>query len=87
MAFVEEFADRRLGKGIVVCKDTPNFIANRIGCYFGGTVTKITMEDDYTIEEADALTGSLIGLPNSASFRMLDLVGLDVWVDIGPQPV
>lgn len=85
VAFVEEFGDRRLGKGIVVCKDTPNFIANRIGCYFGATVTKITMEGDYTIEEADALTGSLIGLPNSASFRMLDLVGLDVWADIGPN--
>ena len=43
------------------------------------------MEGDYTIEEADALTGPLIGLPSSASFRMLDLVGLDVWADIGPN--
>jgi 3-hydroxyacyl-CoA dehydrogenase len=83
--FVTAFGDRRLGKGVVRCKDTPNFIANRIGCFFGGTVTKITMEDDYTVEEADALTGPLIGLPTSASFRMLDLVGLDIWADIGPN--
>ena len=84
LAFVQEYADRRLGKGVVVCKDTPNFVANRIGCFFGGTVAKITLENDYSMEEADALTGPLIGLPSSASFRMLDLVGLDVWADIGP---
>jgi 3-hydroxyacyl-CoA dehydrogenase len=83
--FVQEYADRRLGKGLVVCKDTPTFIANRIGCFFGSTVTKITVEDDYTIEEADALTGSLIGLPNSASFRLLDLIGLDIWNEVGPH--
>lgn len=76
---VAEFGDRRLGKGIVVCNDTPNFIANRIGSFFGSTVSKIMVEDDWTIEEVDAITGSLIGLPNSASFRLLDLVGIDVW--------
>lgn len=80
---VAEFGDRRLGKGIVVCKDTPNFIANRIGSFFGGTVGKIMMEDGWTIEEIDAITGSLIGLPNSASFRLLDLVGVDVWAFVG----
>lgn len=84
LAFVEEYSDRRLGKGVVVCKDTPSFIANRLGCFFGATVTKITLEGDYSIEEADALTGSLIGLPNSASFRLLDLIGLDIWAVVGP---
>ena len=79
LAFVREFADRKLGKGVVPCKDTPNFIANRIGCFFGATVAKTMLEGDYTIEEVDALTGPLIGLPNSASFRLLDIVGLDVW--------
>jgi 3-hydroxyacyl-CoA dehydrogenase len=77
--FVSQFCDRRLGKGVVPCKDTPNFIGNRIGSFFGATVCKIMMEDDYTIEEVDALTGPLIGLPNSASFRLLDIIGLDVW--------
>ena len=76
---VEDFCDRRLGKGVVPCKDTPNFIANRIGTFFGSTVQKITVEDDYTIEEVDALTGPAIGLPKSASYRLLDIVGLDVW--------
>jgi 3-hydroxyacyl-CoA dehydrogenase len=81
--FVDKFCDIHLGKGVVPCKDTPNFIANRIGSFFGGTVQKITIEDDYTIEEVDALTGSLIGLPNSASYRLMDIVGLDVWAHVG----
>ncbi len=83
LADVEDFADRRLGKGVVRTKDTPNFIANRIGSFFGGTIAKTMVEEDFTIEEVDALTGSLIGLPNSASFRLLDLVGLDVWAFVG----
>ncbi|MGP0075959.1 MAG: 3-hydroxyacyl-CoA dehydrogenase NAD-binding domain-containing protein, partial [Bryobacteraceae bacterium] len=83
LADVEQFADRRLGKGVVRTKDTPNFIANRIGSFLGGTVGKAMLEDDFTIEEVDALTGSLIGVPNSASFRLLDLVGLDVWAFVG----
>jgi 3-hydroxyacyl-CoA dehydrogenase len=82
LGFVEDYAERRLGKGVVLCKDTSNFIANRIGCFFGATVSKVTFEGDYSIEEADALTGPVIGLPNSASFRMLDLVGLDVWEEV-----
>jgi 3-hydroxyacyl-CoA dehydrogenase len=77
--FVRDFCDRRLGKGVVPCKDTPNFIANRIGTFFGSTIHKITVEDGYTIEEVDALTGPAIGLPKSASYRLLDIVGLDVW--------
>jgi 3-hydroxyacyl-CoA dehydrogenase len=77
--FVADFCDRRLGKGVVPCKDTPNFIANRIGVFFGATIHKITVEDDYSIEEVDALTGPLIGLPKSASYRLLDIIGLDVW--------
>jgi 3-hydroxyacyl-CoA dehydrogenase len=83
IADVEQFADRRLGKGVVRTKDTPNFIANRIGSFLGGTVGKVMLEEDFTIEEVDALTGSLIGVPNSASFRLLDLVGLDVWAFVG----
>ena len=83
VSFVSSFADRRLGKGVVRCKDTPNFIANRIGSFFGGTIQKIALEDDYTVEEVDAITGSLIGLPNSASFRLLDIVGLDIWAFVG----
>ena len=78
--FASEFCDVHLGKGVVRCKDTPNFIGNRIGSFFGSTVVKLMIEHDYTIEEVEALTGRLIGLPNSASFRLFDIIGLDVWV-------
>ena len=83
LAFVSDFGDRRLGKGIVPCKDTPNFIANRIGSFWGGSVGKIMMEGDYSVEEVDVITGPLIGLPGTASFRLLDLVGLDIWKHVG----
>jgi len=83
LADIEQYADRRLGKGVVRTKDTPNFIANRIGSFMGGTIGKVMVEEDFTIEEVDALTGPLIGIPNSASFRLLDLVGLDVWGFVG----
>lgn len=80
--FVSHYCDLRLGKGPVRCKDTPNFIGNRIGAFYGSTVHKITVEDDYTIEEVDALTGPLIGWPKSASYRLLDIVGLDIWAHV-----
>ncbi|HXB70341.1 MAG TPA: 3-hydroxyacyl-CoA dehydrogenase NAD-binding domain-containing protein [Candidatus Acidoferrales bacterium] len=76
------FCDLHLGKGVVECKDTPNFIANRIGCFFGATIHKLTVEDDFTIEEVDALTGPAVGMPKSASFRLIDIVGLDVWCHV-----
>ena len=76
------FCDLHLGKGVVECKDTPNFIANRVGCFFGATVHMLTEDYDFTVEEVDALTGPLIGLPRSASFRLVDIIGLDVWVHV-----
>ena len=79
LRFVTEFAEKALGKGAVRCKDTPNFIANRIGSFFGSAIVRTMMEGSYTIEEVDALTGPLIGLPKSASFRLFDIIGLDVW--------
>lgn len=83
LRFVAHFAERRLGKGVVPCKDTPNFIANRIGCFFCGTVFELAQKGGYTVEEVDALTGPLIGLPNSATFRLLDIIGLDVMSFVG----
>jgi 3-hydroxyacyl-CoA dehydrogenase len=80
---VGDFIDRRLGKGVVLCKDTPNFIGNRIGSMWGSTAFKYAIEDDFTVEELDALTGSLIGLPNSASCRLIDIVGVDIWYHVG----
>ena len=82
LRYIADFSDRHLGKGVVPCKDTPNFIANRIGAFLGSTVQNLTVEEGFTIEEVDALTGSLIGLPKSASYRLLDIVGLDVWAHV-----
>jgi 3-hydroxyacyl-CoA dehydrogenase len=75
---IEHFADRTLGKGVIRAKDTPNFIANRIGTFVMLTVLRIMDEDGYTIEETDALTGPVIGLPKSATFRLIDIIGVDV---------
>ena len=75
---ISHFGDLVLGKGIVVAKDTPNFIANRIGVFTTLDVLRIMQEDGYTIEEIDTLTGPVLGMPKSATFRTLDIVGLDV---------
>ena len=76
------FLDERLGKGVVVAKDRPNFIANRIGT-FGALVTMRTMlEDGYSIEEVDKITGPAVGRPKTATFRTFDLVGLDVFAHV-----
>ena len=78
---VTEFADHRLGKGVVAAKDTPNFIANRIGLYGVMQVLRAwTAAGDagYSIEEIDGITGPAIGRPKSATFRTMDLAGIDV---------
>src|SRR3989449_2641625 len=72
------FSDVRLGKGVVVAKDTPNFIANRIGTFSVLNVMRLMQEMDLSIEEVDALTGQAVGWPKSATFRTIDLVGLDI---------
>ena len=74
---IARFADRRLGKGVVIAKDTPNFIANRIGL-FGVARVFEALQDGVTIEEIDAITGPALGRPKSATFRTMDLAGVDV---------
>jgi 3-hydroxyacyl-CoA dehydrogenase len=82
VSYMKEFCEKTLGKGVVVAKDTPNFIANRIGTY-GLLVTLHEMvENGYTVEEVDAVTGPAMGRPKSATFRTLDLVGLDTFVHV-----
>src|SRR4029453_805771 len=75
---VSGFADVRLGKGVVVAKDTPNFIANHIGLFGMIQVLRALESGDYTIEEIDAITGPAIGRPKSATFRAADIAGIDV---------
>ncbi|HEY3616448.1 MAG TPA: 3-hydroxyacyl-CoA dehydrogenase NAD-binding domain-containing protein [Candidatus Sulfotelmatobacter sp.] len=75
---VAHFCDVRLGKGVVIAKDTPNFIGNRIGTFSVLNVIRLMQEMGLTIEEIDALTGQAVGWPKSATFRTIDLVGLDI---------
>ena len=77
--FTSHFCEYRLGNGVVPAKDTANFIANRL---FAGTISfemDYILEHGYTVEEVDVVTGPPIGHPRTATFRLIDLVGLDVW--------
>ena len=75
--FFMEFGKVNLGKETVLCKDTPAFIGNRIGVMSATEMTILTKKNSFTVEEVDLLTGSLIGRPPTATFRLQDLVGLD----------
>jgi len=75
---VTHFCDTQLGKGVVLAKDTPNFIANRIGTFSVLNVIRLMQEMDMSIEDVDALTGQALGWPRSATFRTVDMVGLDI---------
>jgi 3-hydroxyacyl-CoA dehydrogenase len=79
---LDEICDLRLGKGVVAAKDTPNFIANRIGTFSMLNAVRQMLALDMTIEEVDACTGPAIGQPKSATFRTADLVGLDILVHV-----
>jgi 3-hydroxyacyl-CoA dehydrogenase len=79
---LDEICDLRLGKGVVVAKDTPNFIANRIGTFSMLNALRQMEALDMTVEEVDACTGPAVGWPKSATFRTADLVGLDVLVHV-----
>lgn len=78
LSAMQEFGERFLGKGVVIARDTPGFIANRLGVHGLDLAIRLMDEHDLTIEEVDQLTGPLIGRPNSATFRTADLSGLDV---------
>ncbi|MCH8292821.1 3-hydroxyacyl-CoA dehydrogenase/enoyl-CoA hydratase family protein [Candidatus Poribacteria bacterium] len=80
--FISDFGETILGKGIVHCKDTPNFIANRIGVFSKMYAICLMLEAGYTIDEVDAITGPPMGRPRSGTFRLGDIVGIDVLVDV-----
>jgi len=79
---LSDFCDRRLGKGVVFAKDTPNFIANRIGTFSMLNALRLMSALGMTIEEVDACTGPAVGWPKSATFRTADIVGLDVLMHV-----
>ncbi len=82
MEALSEICDVRLGKGVVLAKDTPNFIANRIGTFSMLNAIRQMQALDMTVEEVDACTGPALGWPRSATFRTADIVGLDVLVHV-----
>lgn len=82
LSFMKEFGEDVLGKGVVEAKDTPNFIANRIGTYGLLITVQEMLKGGYSVGEIDSITGPLIGRPKSATFRTLDVVGLDTFVHV-----
>ena len=81
-SFMKTFGEDVLGKGVVEAKDTPNFIANRIGTYGLLVTVQEMLKGDYSVGEVDSVTGPLIGRPKSATFRTLDVVGLDTFAHV-----
>ncbi|WP_371261425.1 3-hydroxyacyl-CoA dehydrogenase NAD-binding domain-containing protein [Bacillus sp. OV322] len=79
LSFMKQFGEDILGKGVVEAKDTPNFIANRIGTYGLLVTVREMLEGGYSVGEVDSVTGPMIGRPKSATFRTLDVVGLDTF--------
>jgi 3-hydroxyacyl-CoA dehydrogenase len=79
---VSDFADLKLGKVVVPAKDTPNFIANRIGVFAMLNTLRVMQQQGLSIEEIDALTGSAIGWPRTGTFRLADMVGIDVFYNV-----
>ena len=82
LEILTEFCDRGLGKGVVLAKDTPNFIANRVGTFSMLNALRLMTQLGMTIEEVDACTGPAVGWPKSATFRTADIVGLDVLMHV-----
>ena len=82
VAGMAEFVTDRLGKGVVPCRDTPNFIANRLGVFAIADAVHRMTESALTVEEVDAVTGVLLGRPRSATLRLCDLIGLDTLLHV-----
>ena len=80
---MKAFAEKRLGKGVVIAKDVPNFVGNRMFSYIMSSLLEFAIANGYTVEEVDRLTGALIGRPKTATFRLLDVVGVDVAALVG----
>ncbi|HEY6409784.1 MAG TPA: 3-hydroxyacyl-CoA dehydrogenase family protein, partial [Ktedonobacteraceae bacterium] len=82
MEYMRHFATEVLGKGVVICKDTPNFIANRIGVYGFMSTIQYALAEGYSVSEVDAILGQHMGRPKSAVFRTADLSGLDTLANV-----
>lgn len=81
-SFMHSFCEKVLGKGVVICNDTPNFIANRIGIFSIGSIMPYFFDGDFRAEEIDLITGTLTGYSKAATFRTADMAGLDVTLHV-----
>jgi 3-hydroxyacyl-CoA dehydrogenase len=82
LEFIMDYGQNVLGKGVVLCKDTPNFIANRFISLAGTFGINYALDGGYSVEEVDSLTGPLIGRPKTATFRLMDLIGTDIMAHV-----
>ncbi len=87
MAYMTRFCEQVLGKGVVICKDVPNFIGNRIGFFDISNAIRIMVEKNLRIDELDAIIGKALGRPGTAIFGTLDLVGLDTGHHVIDEPL
>ncbi len=76
------FVMDHLGKVVVEARDTPNFIANRIGAFFSVAAQSLALEGGWTVEEVDVMTGPELGMPKSGTYRLMDVIGLDIWRNV-----
>ena len=79
---IRSFGDQSLGKGVVLAKDTPSFIGNRLGVYGVMRVLELITDGRFTIEEVDAMSGPIVGRPKSATFRTMDIAGIDILANV-----
>lgn len=82
VASMRKFGESVLGKGVVICRDRPNFIANRLGTYSAMQALHYTLKNGYAVNEVDDITGPLVGHPKTATFRLIDLVGADIMLHV-----
>ena len=85
--YMTQFCEQVLGKGVVICKDVPNFIGNRIGVFDISNAIRLMVEKNLKIDEVDAIIGKALGRPGTAIFGTLDLVGLDTGHHVMNEPL
>ena len=80
--FLKIFCEENLGKGVIICKDTPGFLGNRVGVYAMQVAMTEAIKMDLSIEEADAIFGRPMGIPKTGVFGLYDLIGIDLMADV-----
>ena len=79
---MKDFCEKKLGKGVIICGDTPGFLGNRIGVYAMQVAMKEAIKMNLSVEEADAVFGRPMGIPKTGVFALYDLIGIDLMQDV-----